>query len=521
MTLLRLSNLFLKLLAIVCLLSLLAGGYAALPIVKGYFFTARLHMLQVLRQAGMGSGYMTEIITPQSLKAADIVFPSPGSDDWQGHGARPDRILQPLIFDTDGRPVPHSWTGSLEGSIQPEEKKREVIVNNGEELLTALLQALPGDVITLQPGTYNFSRDKINVSAGGTVQHPVIVRAEKLGQVFLELDAIEGFYIDSPYWAFENLDIAGTCESDDYCDHAFQIVGHGKGFVLRNSRIHEFNSPIKANAFTNGNVEKIHPDGILLEANSFYNARARRTSHPVTFIDVVGVNHVIVSNNLIADFQKNGGDYISYGAQIKGNSASGVFEKNLVVCEYGITGGVRVGLSFGGGGTGEEFFRDKRTEFEHINGIARNNIVMYCSDVGLYLNKAKGTKVLNNTFYETTGIDVRFPESTALVVNNLVSGRIWDRNGGTSIRRNNIVSSVEGWPLNLRNGIQDLFVNPAAGNFSARAGHDKDIVDQGEATGLVWEDFCGNARDPHPDIGAMEYGSDRETCSLFGERGEK
>ena len=77
-TLLRLSNLFLKLLAIVCLLSLLAGGYAALPIVKGYFFTARLHMLQVLRQAGMGSGYMTEIITPQSLKAADIVFPRRG-----------------------------------------------------------------------------------------------------------------------------------------------------------------------------------------------------------------------------------------------------------------------------------------------------------------------------------------------------------------------------------------------------------------------------------------------------------
>jgi parallel beta-helix repeat protein len=514
---LKLSKLFRHILAIACFFSLLAGAYALFPIAKGYIFPVRLSMLKMLKQAGMGSGMLAEMVTPPPLKSEDIVYPSPGSDDWQGHGARPNRILQPLIFDADGRPVPNSWNSSLEGSLQRKETKRKIIVNNAEEFLAALLAAQAGDVIALQPGTYTITKKRLHVSDGGTAGHPVIVQAEKLGQVFLELDTYEGFYIDSPYWAFENLDIKGTCGSDDDCNHAFHIVGSGRGFVLRNSRIHEFNSPIKANAFRNGSGEKIYPDGILLEANSFYNARARRTSSPVSFIDVVGVNHFIVSNNLIADFQKDGGDHISYGAQIKGNSASGVFEKNLVVCEYVITGGVRVGLSLGGGGSGKEFFRDNRTEFEHTNGMVRNNIVMYCSDVGLYLNKAKGTKVLNNTFYETTGIDVRFPESTALVVNNLVSGRIWDRNGGTSVRRNNLVRSVNGWPFNLLNGFRDWFVNPAAGNFAVKAGQGKDIVDRGEATGLVWDDFCGNARDPHPDIGAIEYGSSRETCHLFGE----
>jgi hypothetical protein len=480
-----------------------------------------MRMLAALRQAGMESGMLAEIVIPPQLKAEDIVFPPPGSEDWQGHGARLDRKLRPLSFDAEGRPVPYSWTGNLGGAIYPETKKRAVSVHNAQEFLGVLQAALPGDIITLQPGTYYITKNRISVAAGGTARQPVIVRAEKLGQVLLELDTDEGLYIDSPYWAFENLDIKGICGSDDSCDHAFHVVGHGRGFVLRNSRIQEFNSPIKANGFPNGGDEKIYPDGILLEANSFYNARARRTSHPVSFIDVVGVNHVIVSNNLIADFQKDGGDYISYGAQIKGNSTDGVFEKNLVVCEYGITGGVRIGLSFGGGGSGDEFFRDKKPEFEHTNGIARNNIVMYCSDVGLYLNKAKDTEVLNNVFYETIGIDVRFPESTALVTNNLVSGRILDRNGGTSVRKNNLVRTLSSGPLNLRNGFQDWFVDPAAGNFAVREGQSKDIVDRGEATNLVWEDFCSNPRDTKPDIGAMEYGSGLEPCSLFGERGGK
>lgn len=55
---------------------------------------------------------------------------------------------------------------------------------------------------------------------------------------------------------------------------------------------------------------------------------------------------VVVEANRISDFEKGGGDTISYAAFLKGNSKDGVFERNLVVCSEHFSGGVRVGLSF-------------------------------------------------------------------------------------------------------------------------------------------------------------------------------
>ena len=38
----------------------------------------------------------------------------------------------------------------------------------------------------------------------------------------------------------------------------------------------------------------------------------------------------------------------------------------------------------------------------------RNNIIVDCSDVGIYLNEGKNTKLYNNTVVNTMGIDARF-----------------------------------------------------------------------------------------------------------------
>ena len=499
---------------LVSILCLIGGSYIAFTfIAKNYALPPRLFMLKILKKMGMESSVITQAFTPPPLRPEHLVFPSLDKPGWQGHGAREDRKQTPVNYDLAGRPVPLSWVKNKDTSTSPEGASRIVPVQNSEELLQALRQALPGDTITLNSGTYPIKKKRINVSSGGTPKQPITVRSERLGDVFLELDALEGFYINSPYWIFENLDIKGVCNNDDDCEHAFHLVGEGHGFVLRNSRIHEFNSPIKANRFKIGDAPRIGPDGVLLEGNSFYNTRARQTSKPVSFIDVVGSNHFILSNNMIVDFQKAQGDHISYGVQIKGNSTHGVFEKNLVVCEYKTTGGVRVGLSFGGGGTGRKFL-EPGDIYEHSKGIVRNNIVMYCSDAGLYLNKAHETQVFNNTFYATNGIDVRFPESTALIVNNLLSGNIWDRNGGTSIRRNNLIRDINGWPLSFRHGFKDWFSDPAVADFELKNG--EKIVNKGEATSLIWEDFCGNQRNDMPDIGAIEYGGIKP-CRPLGE----
>ena len=130
------------------------------------------------------------------------------------------------------------------------------------------------------------------------------MKARQLGQARIELNSAEGFLVSSPYWIFENLDIKGINPTHDYGEHAFHVVGNAKGFVLRNCRVHDFNSIIKANG-TRGQDGKIHfPDNALIENNSFYNSTVRRTSNPVNAIDVVGADNWIINGNFIANFQK-------------------------------------------------------------------------------------------------------------------------------------------------------------------------------------------------------------------------
>jgi hypothetical protein len=259
-----------NLLAVIGLVSLLAGSYIAFSVAQSYGLPPRLFMLKALKKIGMETSILAKAITPPPLKSVDIVFPSPESPDWHGHGARTDRILPPLFYDSTGKPIPASWVRDKDEATLPAGKTRLVTIDNSKDLLNAIRKAQPGDVITLHPGTYKIKERSIYVSRrGGTSKQPVTVRAEKLGEVILELSTLEGFLINSPYWIFENLDIKGSCSSNDYCEHAFHLVGNGRGFVLRNSRIHEFNSPIKANGFKSGKLGIVFPDNVLLEGNSF------------------------------------------------------------------------------------------------------------------------------------------------------------------------------------------------------------------------------------------------------------
>jgi len=243
----------------------------------------------------------------------------------------------------------------------------------------------------------------------------------------------------------------------------------------------------------------VFPDDVVIEGNELYNSTLRITGNPVTPIDVVGGRRWVIRGNFIHDHGKGGGDGISYAAFLKGNSRSGLFERNLVICERDHTGGIRLGLSFGGGGTAPESICEGGTcTPEHQDGVMRNNLIVNCpQDVGIYLNKAARTGIYNNTLYNTTGIDVRFTASTADLRNNLLSGAIRNRDGGTSTKATN------------REGVTPLqwttwFVNPAGSNFALLDG--SQIVNLAQPLAQVPDDYCGKARGSAPDIGAVEYG---------------
>lgn len=148
---------------------------------------------------------------------------------------------------------------------------------------------------------------------------------------------------------------------------------------------------------------------------------------------------------------------------------------------------------------------------EHQNGLLLNNILMNCpDDVGIYLNEAANGGVYHNTLVGSYGIDVRYAASVVDLRNNLMSGTIRTRDGGTATTSSNLTAAT---PADFDAWLTD----PAALDFTLVDG--SLFVDQGEALGAVPDDFCANARDDgNPDLGAVEYDADLGPCGPIAVR---
>jgi parallel beta-helix repeat protein len=385
-----------------------------------------------------------------------------------------------------------------------------VPVSDASGLVQAIANASAGDEIVLASGTYAISSN-INCTAAGTAQAPIVVRAAVPRTVLLQFGSgggvVEGFKVLAPHWRFEGLDIEGVCAQDSNCEHAFHLIGDADFTVIRDNHVRDFNAQIKSNIATVSSAQ--FPDDVLVEANTFQDTRARVTANPVTKIDVVGGRRWRVRGNTLRGFQKDGGDTVSYGAFLKGNSRDGLFERNLVICEDGFSGGVQIGLSFGGGGTSPAgVCEDNVCIPEHQNGIMRNNLILNCSDVGVYLNSAANSRIQHNTLYATAGIDFRFAATTGDARNNLVSGPIRDRSSGGFTASGNLTDIAPGT-------FAAWFMAPANADFRLLDG--TSFVDLGAAAPLVLDDYCGNDRDDGlPDIGALEYDDDFDCLTARG-----
>ena len=352
---------------------------------------------------------------------------------WRGQGASPLYNKITTHYDFLDKPL------TIPEDTAETKFTRQIQVSTTKQLYQALRTAEPGDGIELQTGIYSINHS-IGINKEASIYKPIVLYAKQLGNVLIEFNAKEGFKVNAANWSFQNLIIKGDCKTHNYCEHAFHLIGKANGTIIRNNIIYDFNSAIKANGtpLKDGNI--IYPDNVLVEKNSFTNTTPRNTNSPVTTIDVVGGDNFHIKANLISDFIKLGSNKVSYGAFLKGYGKKGLIEENLVICNMNLSiqKHTQVGLSLGGGGTGNQFCFDKKCEYEHDQGTLQNNIIMNCNDVGIYINKGKNTQIINNTLYNTAGIDVRFPESNALILNNLVNGKIRSRNKASLTKKNNI-----------------------------------------------------------------------------------
>lgn len=376
------------------------------------------------------------------------------------------------------------------------DKKRLHRVISESEFLKAITKASAGDIIELMPGNYVFSGRAINLTAKGRPDLPIIIRSSVLGEVTLAFNLLEGFKVSGPYWQINNLIINGVCEVDSQCEHAVHVVGEASHFSFENNIVTNFNAAIKANQ-----TESQFPDYGNITSNAFYNLTPRKTANPVTLLDLVAVSNWKISGNFIADFAKGAGDNISYGVFLKGGGESNVIENNLIDCQWRNSGGVNIGASFGGGGTQAKYCRDKQCQSEQSDSLFRNNIVMNCSDVGLYINKSKHITVFNNLFYRTRGIDVRYKESSAIIKNNILDGRINKRDNATVIESNNVSDFLTS--LALDSTVETIFSDPEKGDFIVKQARRVEL--QGEGNNALGIGFCGNAHSKNvPNIGPFE-----------------
>ena len=353
-----------------------------------------------------------------------------------------------------------------------------LMAGSAEEIIRAISAAKAGQTILINPGHYRISQN-IKTNASGNAQQRITVRANQPGQVLIEFNAQEGFVVSHPYWVFENLEIRGVCEEHTYCEHAFHVVGKGAYLVVRNNRIENFNAHLKING-----LDGDWPDNGLLQYNTITNSTPRNTENPTTPFDLVGANHWQVLDNLVSNFIKNGSNGISYGIFMKGASSGGRIERNLVICTLQNISqpGVRVGISFGGGGTGQAFCRDQRCDAEHIAGMAANNIVAHCNDSGIDVNMSTSIVIAQNTLINTAGIDVRQTPASAKLYGNLLEGKIRQRKGGkVNLMMNEIVAMKE--MFEDANALQ-LGWRDAPGNIPSMALVPQDFYNQarGEAT---------------------------------------
>lgn len=358
-------------------------------------------------------------------------IPFPGLGKGQQNTA-----LAPVRYESGGRPLDLA-SPLTEGPALA--KPAQILATTSAEIVHAVNTSKAGQTIVIAPGRYRIVQ-RMDTGFAGSKDQPIIVRANRPGEVTIEVAGVVGINVSQPFWVFENLHIQGICKADRDCEHAFHIVGDGQNVVIRNNLLEDFNAHIKVNGL-NGHW----PDDGLVQHNTIRNTRRRNTDTPVTPLDLVGASNWKIVDNVISNFVKGDGDRVSYGMFMKGAGRGGRIERNLIICTSNDVSqpGVRVGLSLGGGTTGKQFCRDQRCDSEFTDGLVANNVVAHCNDFGIDINRAANNVIAHNTLINTAGIDVRGVPASATIYGNLLEGRIRQRDGGQARLEMNEVTPLD------------------------------------------------------------------------------
>ncbi|MDF2669147.1 MAG: hypothetical protein K0R67_1453, partial [Paenibacillus sp.] len=334
--------------------------------------------------------------------------------------------------------------------------------------LTQLQQAIDnapvgGRIITLAAGTYNQttsiqinSKNNITIQGATTNYANTVVAGPGINSSSLDIN----FKVnDSDYVTFKHLTI-----QDSYY-HSIQINSGSDYFHADHLKTWD-NGEGGFKATSSGNLELPYTDYGLIENSLIgYTTSGQRSS--VEGVDLIASKGWIVRGNTFQN-TKRADNSPGYGFFAKGNSLDTIVENNVFKNSA-------IAMSFGGGGTATQYFRNGDTTYEHRGGIMRNNVVYGTLDAAVYMNKATGFKVYNNTLLgiapgvSVGAIESRYVESSGDVRNNLMDKEVKLRNGGTATQSNNISTASASWLIDAANGNYRL--NPVTASAAIDTGY--------------------------------------------------
>ncbi|MDC8830334.1 hypothetical protein [Alteromonas gilva] len=401
---------------VICVASIMAGGY---------FFASELYAFKVNVKK------YTEINIPKNQGMFNVLLKVMDTSV----SLIPDRTF---VLVDESR-ISELRRFVVNASVSPE----NVIEVKSIDTLRSVLSTVSSPTkIVMHPGEYSIEQS-LNLPMISGAGGPYILTAQAGSDVVFKSATQEAMIVKGANWVIEGVEFQGVCDFDSYCEHAIHIVGDADNITIQNNTFKNFNAHVKSNGLQLADEDRSEfPDNVKILNNRFYNQWMRDTKNPVTPLDVVGGDNWLVAGNFVADFAKKRGNKTAYGMFLKGGGENGRFESNLVACEWklrsSVYSDVRIGLSLGGGGTGNKYCADDKCDIEHRSGVITNNTIINCpNDVAVYLNKAANTTLADNRLLNTVGLSARGSVSSASATNNHIQGIIAAADSATITEKNN------------------------------------------------------------------------------------
>lgn len=338
-----------------------------------------------------------------------------------------------------------------------------LVVSNVSELLSAVEYAnANGNVeILLADGTYQLDGmlwiDGVNVGFRGQSgnRDAVVVRGDGMSGGVSHV-----FNVPGDYFAVQDMTVGWVA------NHAVQIHGNSDADYPYFSNV-RFVDTGEQMLKVSTDFGSSWSDGGIVEDCSFEYSAGIGPQYYIGGVDGHQCRDWTVRDCYFYGIRSPESDLAEHAIHFWSESEGTVVERNRITrCDRGI--------GFGLGDSG------------HGSGMIRNNFVHTTRDVGIGLENASGVDVYNNSLYTVNyanSIEYRFAgTSGGEIVNNLASGEIASRDGGTASVSTNLTAAQASWFQDAGSG--DLHLTSAASG----------AVDAGQTLSEVTVDFDSEDR---------------------------